>query len=154
MTVESALARGLFAGLSTRPRYVPIMNALLPGFRQLILCDEEPDSRRRLTQTLTGLGFPVLATGHPEIAAGLIREQTCAALVVSTDRLIVSTIAALAEVRCARPELPILVILQDITGDIMPPRLADLVLVKPEERKLKHCLSAFVESALPLPVAC
>lgn len=131
-----------------------MIDTSLPGVRQLILCDEEPDSRRRLTDKLTGLGFPVLATGHPQIASGLIQEQTFGALVVSTDKLLLSTVAALIDARRARPQLPIVVILGDITGEAIPPGLADLVLVKPGEGKLKHCLSSFVELALPLPVAC
>ncbi len=131
-----------------------MIKPIVSGLSQLILCEEEPDSRCKLTEKLTEFGFSVLATGNPHIAAGLIQERTFGALVVSMDRLRLSTITAVVDARRARPDLPIVIIVGGTAVRMIPPGLADLVLVTPGDRKLRDSLVAFLETTVAMPVAC
>ncbi|MBI4534015.1 MAG: hypothetical protein HY711_08700 [Candidatus Melainabacteria bacterium] len=121
---------------------------------QLICCDAQPDSRRKLTEKLIGFGYPVLATGNPQIASGLIQEQGFGALVVSMEKMKLSMISVVVDARRVRPNLPIVIIFNEAGTEAIPPGLADLVLVKPTDRKLKESLRAFTEKRTAIPLAC
>lgn len=121
---------------------------------QLICCDAEPDSRRKLTEKLIGFGYPVLATGNPQIASGLIQEQGFGALVVSMEKMKLSMISVVVDARRMRPNLPILVIFNEAGREAIPPGLADVVLVKPSDRKLKESLRAFTERRRTMTLPC
>jgi len=121
---------------------------------QIICCDPEPDSRRRLTEKLTSFGYPVLATGNPQIAAGLLQEGPAGALVIVMDRVKLTMVSVLVEARRSRPELPIVLILNEGGRSQIPPGLADVVLIDPTDGKLREAVKAFVGVRSSLLTAC
>lgn len=121
---------------------------------KVICCDADPDSRQKLAEAIGSLGFAVLATGKPQIAAGLVREQDLSALVVAMGQLKLSMISVIVEARRSKPSLPIVVILSEGSHESMPPGLADVVLVGPSDKRLEESLRAFTERTAAVALAC
>jgi CheY-like chemotaxis protein len=118
----------------------------LPISRKTIFCfDSNPDSRRRISDQLSSFGYQVMATGNPQIAAGLIQEQNFDVLILSLDCIKISTISILVNARRSRPEMPIGVLLPANCRDVLPPGLVDSIITETDDESIMHSVIKLAE---------
>lgn len=121
---------------------------------QVLYCDVEPDCRAKATERLSELGYGVLATGNPQIAAAIAQEKPLGALVVSSRTANLALLSLLREMRQQKPSLPILFILEQCGGLSVPSGLADILLISPTDRAISQALRALTSSRRPDSLAC